>query len=58
MSHTKRRHVQDNQQYDALYDDVENFRSALYCMILKRYFVKAAATAAAFFMAVPEKWHF
>jgi hypothetical protein len=39
-------------QYDA-YDDVENFRSALYCLILKRYKLqKAAANRSGFFYAI------
>lgn len=34
--------VPGNLQYDA-YDDVENFRSALNCLILKRYKLQKAA---------------
>lgn len=48
----KQRNVPDNLQYDA-YDDVENFRSALYCLILKRYKLqKAAANRSGFFYAI------
>jgi hypothetical protein len=47
----KTKNVPGNLQYDA-YDDGDNFRSALSCLILKRYKLqKAAANRSGFFFA-------